>query len=176
MKIKARLVAKGFLQVPGVDFEETFVPVGRTTSFRILLSIAASANLEIYQADVEGAYLNGKITQEIYMEFPEGIEPMGTGTNTALRLKGSLYGLKQSGRTWWIELGAGLAELGFKKLESDWGLYHKASAGQRGSITVLAYDCRRSQHRRQSSSRPRWLEKALEDDGAGRDQPHTESH
>ena len=71
IKYKARLVAKGFSQIPGVDIEETFAPVGRTTSSRILLTIAASTDLEIRQADVEGAYLNGKITEEIYMEIPK---------------------------------------------------------------------------------------------------------
>ena len=61
IKFKARLVAQGFSQVPGVDFEETYAPVGRTASLRILLAIAAHMDLDIQQADVEGAYLDGRL-------------------------------------------------------------------------------------------------------------------
>ena len=121
IKHKARLVAKGYSQVPGVDFEETYAPVGRTTSLRILLTAAASLDLEILQADVEGAYLNGNLDVDIYMEYPQGVTPK-KGCN-GLLLKKSLYGLKQSGRTWWIEMGNKLAKLGFNRLESDWGLW-----------------------------------------------------
>ena len=106
-------------------------------SLRILLAIAASADMEIHQADVKETYLNGKLAEVIYMEYPEGITPKGSCD--VLRLKGSLYGLRQSGRTWWIELGNGLTELWFKKLESDWGLYHRPSEGTRGAMMVLAY-------------------------------------
>jgi hypothetical protein len=55
IKYKARLVAKGYSQIPGIDFEETYAPVGRTTSLRIFLAIASTLDLEVYQADVEGA-------------------------------------------------------------------------------------------------------------------------
>ena len=56
----SRLVAHGFSQVPGVDFEETYAPVGRLTSLQVLLALSANHDLELSQADVEGAYLNGK--------------------------------------------------------------------------------------------------------------------
>jgi transposase InsO family protein len=137
VKYKARLVAKGYSQVPGVDFEETYAPVGRTTSLRILLTIAATLDLEILQADVEGAYLNGNLDVDIYMEYPEGIRPK-KGCD-GLQLKKSLYGLKQSGRTWWIEMGDKLAKLGFKRLESDWGLYVQPRSQRNGLIIILVY-------------------------------------
>jgi hypothetical protein len=95
VKYTSRLVAQGFSQVPGVDYAETFAPVSRTTSLRLLLTIAAANDLEVRQADVEGAYLNGKLDVELYMAYPEGVRPK-TGCDT-LRLLGSLYGLKQSG-------------------------------------------------------------------------------
>jgi hypothetical protein len=69
MKYKARLVAKGHSQIPGIDFEETYAPVGRTTSLRILLAIASTLDLEVHQADVEGAYLNGKLDIDVYMDI-----------------------------------------------------------------------------------------------------------
>lgn len=81
--------------------------------------MAATNNLEIQQAEVERAYLNGKTHVEVYMAYPEDMTPK-KGCN-ALRLVGSLYGLKQSGRTWWIEPGKGLEALGLKRTESDWG-------------------------------------------------------
>jgi hypothetical protein len=121
VKYKARLVAKGYSQVPGVDFEETYAPVGRTTSLRILLAIAATLDLEIHQADVEAAYLNGNLDVDIYMEYPEGVKRKQNCDG--LLLKKALYGLKQSGRIWWQEVGSKLEGLGFRRLESDWGLY-----------------------------------------------------
>ena len=137
VKYKARLVAKGYSQVPGLDYEETFAPVGRSTSLRILLAISATMDLEIHQADVEGAYLNGKLDVDIFMQYPQGLKPRD-GCN-CLRLVKSLYGLKQSGRTWWIELGEGLEEQGFKRLESDWGLYYRPAGKGRGFAMLLAY-------------------------------------
>jgi hypothetical protein len=94
--------------------------VGRTTSLRLLLTMAATNDLEVRQADGERAYLNGKLDVELYMAYPEGMTPK-KGCD-ALRLIGSLYGLKQSGRTWWIELGKGLEALGFMRTESGLGL------------------------------------------------------
>jgi hypothetical protein len=137
IKHKARLVAKGFSQIPGIDFEETYAPVGRTTSLRILLTIAASQDLEILQADVEGAYLNGKLDVAIYMEYPAGVKPKA-GCD-GLLLKKSLYGLKQSGRTWWIEMASKLDKLGFQRLESDWGLYVRQRSSKNGLILILVY-------------------------------------
>ena len=75
LKYKARLVAEGYSQIPGVDFQQTFAPVGRTTSWRIRLAIAASSDLEVHQADVEGAYLNGTLTEETFMEYPMASHP-----------------------------------------------------------------------------------------------------
>jgi hypothetical protein len=134
---KARLVAKGYSQVPGVDFEETYAPVGRTTSLRILLTAAASLDLEILQADVEGAYIDGNLDVAIFMEYPQGVTPKN-GCN-GLLLKKSLYGLKQSGRTWWIEMGDKLAKVRFNRLESDCGLYIRPRNRRNGLITILTY-------------------------------------
>ena len=124
LKYKARLVAQGFSQQPGIDYEETYAPVSRITSLRILLAHAATLGLSLGQMDVEGAYLNGKLDVELYMKIPEGIEPSHSRYN-ALRVVKTLYGLKQSGRAWWIELGNALSELGYDRLEMEWGLYVK---------------------------------------------------
>jgi transposase InsO family protein len=128
VKFKARLVARGFMQVQGVDFDETFAPVGRTTSLRILIAIAVLLDWELQQADVEGAYLNGYLDKPIFMSYPEGVAP--DGRNDCLLLKRSLYGLKQSGRAWWEELSAGLESIGFRRLESEWGLHFRPSSAR----------------------------------------------
>lgn len=137
-KYMARLVAQGFSQQPGIDFEETFAPVGHSTSLRILLTVAATHNLEIHQADVEGAYLNGELDRELYMRIPAAYQPSTSSCN-ALRLKKTIYGLKQSGREWWKVLGKALEEIGFKRCENEWGMYVLTDSSGSPSILLLAY-------------------------------------
>lgn len=122
IKYKARIVAKGYSQVHGVDFDETFSPVARLTSLRILLVIVAYYDLELHQMDADTAFLNGILEETIYMEFPEGYTPKSKKA-TGLRLKKALYGLKQASRCWWTMVTEYLSELGFTRLQSDWGLY-----------------------------------------------------
>ena len=69
---KARLVAKGFTQNEGIDYEETFSPVAMLKSIRILLSIAACLDYEIWQMDFKTTFLNGNLEEDIYMQQPEG--------------------------------------------------------------------------------------------------------
>ena len=121
IKYKARLVAQGFSQQPGIDFEETFAPVGRSTSLRILLTLAAVHDLEIHQADIEGAYLNGDLDRDIYMKIPQACNQVDPSCNS-LKFRKTLYGLKQSGREWWKVLGEALNQIGFKRCENEWGM------------------------------------------------------
>jgi hypothetical protein len=71
---KARLVAKGYAQVTGLDFEETFAPVARLESIRILLAYVAHHSFRLFQMDVKSAFLNGPIKEEVYVEQPPGFE------------------------------------------------------------------------------------------------------
>ena len=115
-RFKARLVAQGFGQIPGDDYLETFSPTIRAESLRLLLSIGASEDLEIRQIDVVSAYPRSNLHAEVYMAPPEGLDcPDGQ----VLRLRKSLYGLKQSGREWYIEACKGLGELGFQPIFSE---------------------------------------------------------
>jgi hypothetical protein len=69
---KARLVAQGYTQVEGVDFDETFAPVARLESIRILLSISCHLKLKLYQMDIKSAFLNGFLVEEVYVAQPKG--------------------------------------------------------------------------------------------------------
>lgn len=97
-KYKARLVACGYSQKFGIDYKETFSPVARLESIRIILSIAASENMEISHFDVQTAFLHGVLEECIYMQQPEGYST--NKNNEVCKLQRSLYGLKQASRVW----------------------------------------------------------------------------
>jgi hypothetical protein len=97
---KERLVAKGYLQVKGLDFKETFAPVARIESIRILLAYATHHDFKLYQIDVKNTFLNGHIKKEVYVEQPPDFEDKEY-TNHMYKLHKSLYGLKQAPRAWY---------------------------------------------------------------------------
>ena len=98
VRYKARLVAKGYSQREGIDYEETFAPVIKAQSLRIILALGNQFNLLIHQMDVTTAFLNGILEEEIFMQQPEGYVKTGD-ENKVCKLKKSIYGLKQSVRT-----------------------------------------------------------------------------
>jgi hypothetical protein len=102
-RYKARLVAQGFAQKPGIDFTETFAPVAKTDSIRLLLAFAAAQNFEIHQVDVKSAFLNGKLEETIYMRQPRGFVAKGK-EDWVWQLCQTLYGLRQSGHVWYQKL------------------------------------------------------------------------
>src|SRR5208282_822870 len=98
VRLKARLVARGFSQIYGIDYLDTYAPVVKLASIRILLAIAAIFGLEIHQMDVVTAFLAGELEEEIYMEQPEGFEVGTKEDDLVCRLRKSIYGLKQAPR------------------------------------------------------------------------------
>ena len=69
---KARLVCKGYAQVHRIDFGETFSPVARMESIRLILAYVSSKHIEFYQMDEKSTFLNGDLEEEVYMEKPDG--------------------------------------------------------------------------------------------------------
>ena len=96
-RYKARLVAKGFTQKEGIDYTETFSPVSKKDSLRIIMALVAHYDLELHQMDVKTAFLNGDLDEVIYMEQPEGFANEGK-EHLACKLKKFIYGLKQASR------------------------------------------------------------------------------
>src|SRR4051795_12315848 len=111
---KARLVAKGFRQVQGVDYDETFSPVAMLKSVRIMLATAAYFDYEIWQMDVKTAFLNGNLTEDVYMIHPEGfVDP--ANADKVCKLQKSIYGVKQASRSWNIRFDEVVKSFGFIK-------------------------------------------------------------
>ena len=129
---KARLVAKGYTQTQGIDYEETFSPVAKIKSIRIMLAIAAFYDYEIWQMDVKTAFLNGKLTEDVFMAQPEGFEN-AKYPKRVCKLQKAIYGLKQASRSWNLCFHEKVTQFGFSRSEDESCIYIKVS----GSIVVF---------------------------------------
>ncbi|GKA03505.1 retrovirus-related pol polyprotein from transposon TNT 1-94 [Tanacetum coccineum] len=100
IKNKARLVAHGYNHQEGIDYKETFAPVARLEAIRIFLAYAVYMGFLVYQMDVKSAFLNGKISEEVYVQQPPGFES-SEFPNHVCKLDKALYGLKQALKAWY---------------------------------------------------------------------------
>ncbi|KAL6332552.1 hypothetical protein AAG906_008972 [Vitis piasezkii] len=121
---KARLVVKGFAQVAGVDYGDTFTPVARHDTIRLLLALAGQMGWKVYHLDVKSAFLNGILLEEIYVQQSEGFEVIGH-EHKVYKLHKALYGLKQAPRAWYSRIDSHLIQLGFRRSENEATLYLK---------------------------------------------------
>lgn len=123
VQYRARLVAKGFTQKGGIDYDETFSPVVRHSTLRLLFALSVKLGLDISQLDVKTAYLNGYLKEDIYMYAPEGfVSEMG---GKVLKLKKAVYGLKQSALAWYDRVRDVLCKNNFKNCIQEPGLFTK---------------------------------------------------
>lgn len=121
-RYKARLVAKGFHQLEGLDYNETFSPVIKHATVRIVLSLALSYGWHIKQLDIQNAFLHGFLEEDVYMTQPQGYQHPGFPTHVC-KLRRSLYGLRQAPRAWFFRLTDALKILGFQSSKSDTSLF-----------------------------------------------------
>ncbi|KAL0702312.1 hypothetical protein Bca4012_058434 [Brassica carinata] len=133
---KTRLVARGYTQVYGEDYLDTFAPVAKLHTIRIVLSLAVNLEWDLWQMDVKNAFLQGELEDEVYMRPPPGMEDMVKPGNV-LRLKKAIYGLKQSPRAWYHKLSTTLNGRGFVKSEADHTLFTLTS--KQGIVVILIY-------------------------------------
>ena len=132
-RFKARLVAQGFAQEYGVNFFETYAPVVKCSTLRLLMAIAVKCKFRVEQVDVKNAYINSDLKEEVYMKQPKGYNS-GDG-NKVLKLKKSLYGLKQSGNMWNHSVNEAMIDMKFTRLKGDPCVYFK---GERENVLIVA--------------------------------------
>ncbi|RVW35834.1 Retrovirus-related Pol polyprotein from transposon TNT 1-94 [Vitis vinifera] len=137
-RFKAKLVAKGFTQKEGIDYKDTFSPVSKKDSLRIIMALVAHFDLELHQMDVKTAFLNGNLDEDIYMEQPEGFAKKGN-EHLVCKLKKSIYGLKQASRQWYIKFNNTITSFGFKENIVDQCIYLKVS-GSKFIFLILYVD------------------------------------
>ncbi|GKA46102.1 retrotransposon protein, putative, ty1-copia subclass [Tanacetum coccineum] len=121
-RYKERFVAKGFRQQPGIDFHETFSPVVKLTTIRVVLSLAVTNDCPLRQLNIQNAFFHGNLKDQVYMKLPPGfIDPQRP--NHVCLLHKSLYGLKQAPRAWFERLSKALFDLGFNGSKTDTSLF-----------------------------------------------------
>ena len=143
-RFKAWLVAQGFSMITGVNYDDTYAPVARLASSRAIIAMANQLGMLLHQVDIKGAYLNGELNENevLYMHHPPGYKPRDAG-NRVLRLKKTLYGLKQSGRRWYQKLSSIFDSLSFSKCSVDQAVFFKQNKPQNELtvVTVHVDDC-----------------------------------
>ena len=138
-RYKARLVAKGFTQLYGIDYHETFAPVAKLNTVRVLLSITINQDWPLFQLDVKNTFLNGDLIEEVYMDIPAGFETKDT-QGKVCKLRKALYGLKQSPRACFDRFTKVLKPDGYSQTQVDHTLFIKHFTGGRITILIVYVD------------------------------------
>ena len=132
-RYKARLVAQGYTQTHGIDYQDTFAPVAKMNTIRIIISLAVNLDWPLNQYDIKNAFLHGDLKEEIYMQLPPGYEG-NQNEGKVCKLRKALYGLKQSPRAWFGRFTQAMRSVGYKQSNGDHTLFFKH---QMGLITIL---------------------------------------
>jgi len=117
-RLKARLVVKGFTQKEGIDYTETFSPIVKMTTIRVLITVAVKKGWNLHQLDVDNAFLHGDLHEEIYVKLPQGV--YSSIPNAVYRLRKSLYDLKQASRHCYAKLSQVFYQKDYKHSENDY--------------------------------------------------------
>ncbi|CAM8880685.1 unnamed protein product [Rhodiola kirilowii] len=138
-KLKARLVIQGFRQKYGMDYFDTYAPLARISTIRLLIALASIHKLLVHQMDVKTAFLNGDLEEEIYMKQPEGFV-VTEQEHKVCKLVKSLYGLKQAPMQWHQKFDEVVLSNGFILNQSDKCVYSKFDNSGNGVIICLYVD------------------------------------
>ncbi|GJV09284.1 retrovirus-related pol polyprotein from transposon TNT 1-94 [Tanacetum coccineum] len=136
---KARLVAQGYNQQEGIDYDETYAPVARLESIRILLAYACALDFKLFQMDVKSAFLNGFINEEVYVAQPPGFIDFEKPDHV-YKLKKALYGLKQAPKAWYDRLKAFLIKHKYKMGMVDNTLFTKKKSSNLIIVQIYVDD------------------------------------
>jgi hypothetical protein len=122
-----------------VDYQETFSPVAKLNTVRVLLSLAANLDWPLHQFDVKNAFLHGDIEEEVYMDIPPGYNA-SSKAEVVCKLQRALYGLKQSPRAWFGRFSAAMRKYGFQQSNSDHTLFLKHRLGKVTTLIIYVDD------------------------------------
>jgi len=136
---KARWVVRRFSQQHGLDYDETFNPVVKPATIRVILSLAVSRSWPIHQLDVKNAFLHGHLEETVYCQQPPGfVDP--TAPDHVCLLQKSLYGLKQAPRAWYQRFASYISTLGFAASVSDTSLFVYKEGGHFAYLLLYVDD------------------------------------
>ena len=138
-RYKARLVARGYTQSYGIDYNETFAPVAKLNTVRLVIALASMHQWDLSQFDVKNAFLHGELEEEVYMAPPPGYQ-LHENSSYVCHLKKSLYGLKQSPRAWFEKFSSTLISAGYSQSEGDHTLFFKHGQDSKLAILIVYVD------------------------------------
>lgn len=140
-RFKARLVGKGFMQEEGIDYSETYAPIERYDSLRVLLAYITQEDMEMVSFNVCAAFMYGDLEEEIWMEVPEGVQIKSEDSGSVVcQLLKALYGLKQAPRCWNVKFSNFLRRFSFKECEADNCVYVRELEGHTVYLALFVDD------------------------------------